>query len=134
MGAGRVVWQPLEEINRAIRDGSFYHKQPFVELFEYLKETGGRLHLAGLFSDQGIHGTTYHLHALLDLAKRNGVEDVFVHCFLDGRDVPERSAKDFLYETQHAMNVKGVGRYASLVGRFYAMGPGHQLGAYRGSL
>ncbi|MCW4013744.1 MAG: 2,3-bisphosphoglycerate-independent phosphoglycerate mutase [Candidatus Bathyarchaeota archaeon] len=121
MGAGRVVWQPLEEINQAINNGSFYEKKPFKELFGYLKETGGKLHLAGLFSDQGIHGTTHHLHALLDLAKRNGFEDVFVHCFLDGRDVPERSAVDFLYETQHAMNAKGVGKYASLVGRYYAM-------------
>ncbi|MBE0634111.1 phosphoglycerate mutase (2,3-diphosphoglycerate-independent), partial [Candidatus Bathyarchaeota archaeon] len=121
MGAGRVVWQPLEEINRAIRDDSFYTKKPFTDTIEYLKQTGGRLHLAGLFSDQGIHGTTYHLHTLLDLAKRNNIKDVFVHCFLDGRDVPERSATDFLYETQHVMNAKGVGRYASLVGRFYAM-------------
>lgn len=121
MGAGRVVWQPLEEINRAIRDGSFYQKQPFKDLVEYLKRTGGKLHLAGLFSDQGIHGTIHHLHALLDLAKLNELEEVFVHCFLDGRDVPERSAMDFLYETQHVMNAKGVGRFASLVGRYYAM-------------
>ena len=121
MGAGRVVWQPLEEINRAIRDGTFYKKQPFLDAVEYLKKTGGRLHLAGLFSDQGIHGTTHHLHALLELAKRNGLTDVYVHCFLDGRDVPERSAIDFLYETQHVMNAKGVGKYASIVGRYYAM-------------
>ena len=121
IGAGRVVWQPLEEINRAIRDGSFYDKQTFKDVVVYLKKTGGKLHLAGLFSDQGIHGTTHHIHALLELAKRNELEHVFVHCFLDGRDVPERSALDFLYETQHVMNAKGVGRYASLVGRYYAM-------------
>ncbi len=121
MGAGRVVWQPLEEINRAIRDRSFYEKKPLLDVVEYLKRTGGKLHLAGLFSDQGIHGTIHHLHALLDLAKCNGLNDVYVHCFLDGRDVPERSAMEFLYETQHVMNAKGVGRYASLVGRYYAM-------------
>ena len=121
MGAGRIVWQPLEEINRAIRDGSFYEKQPFLDAIEYLRRTGGKLHLAGLFSDQGIHGTIHHVHSLLDIAKRNGLKDVFVHCFLDGRDVPERSALDFLYETQHVMNAKGVGRYASIVGRYYAM-------------
>jgi len=121
MGAGRVVWQPLEEINRAIRDHSFYEKKPLLDAFEYLKTTDGKLHLAGLFSDQGIHGTIHHLHALLDLAKCNGLKDVFVHCFLDGRDVPERSALEFLYETQHVMNAKGVGRYASLIGRYYAM-------------
>ncbi|MCB2171933.1 2,3-bisphosphoglycerate-independent phosphoglycerate mutase, partial [archaeon] len=121
MGAGRVVWQPFEEINRAIDNGSFYDKPAFKELFKYLEETGGKLHLAGLFSDQGIHGTTHHLHALFDLAKRNEFEDVFVHCFLDGRDVPERSAIDFIYETQHMMNAKGVGKYASFIGRYYAM-------------
>jgi 2,3-bisphosphoglycerate-independent phosphoglycerate mutase len=115
------VWQPLEEINRAIRDGSFYQKQPFKELVEYLKRTGGKLHLAGLFSDQGIHGTIHHLHALLDLVKLNELEKVYVHCFLDGRDVPERSALDFLYETKHVMNAKEVGRFATLVGRYYAM-------------
>jgi len=121
MGAGRVVWQPFEEINRAIDNGSFYDKPAFKDLFKYLEETGGKLHLAGLFSDQGIHGTTHHLHALFDLAKRNKFENVFVHCFLDGRDVPERSAIDFIYETQHMMNAKGVGKYASFIGRYYAM-------------
>jgi 2,3-bisphosphoglycerate-independent phosphoglycerate mutase len=121
MGAGRIVWQPLEEINRAIQDGSFYEKKVFKDAIMHLKKTGGRLHLAGLFSDQGIHGTTHHLHALLDLAKRNGYDSAYVHCFLDGRDVPERSALDFLYGSQHVMNVKGIGKYASLIGRFYAM-------------
>jgi len=121
MGAGRVIWQPFEKINRAIEDGSFYKKQPFLQMVEYLKKTGGKLHLAGLFSDQGIHGTVHHLHALLELAKRHGLNQAYVHCFLDGRDVPERSALDFLYETQHVMNSKGIGRYASLIGRYYAM-------------
>jgi 2,3-bisphosphoglycerate-independent phosphoglycerate mutase len=121
MGAGRVILQPLEEINRAIRDGSFFEKKPFEETFTYLNETGGKLHLAGLFSDQGIHGSTHHLHALLDLSKLNDFKEVYVHCFLDGRDAPERSALKFLNETQHAMNTKGVGKFASLVGRYYAM-------------
>ena len=121
MGAGRIVWQPLEEINRSIQDGSFFDKKVFKDAFTHLKQTGGRLHLAGLFSDQGIHGTTHHLHALLDLAKRYGYDSVYVHCFLDGRDVPERSALDFLYGSQHVMNVKGIGKYASIIGRFYAM-------------
>jgi 2,3-bisphosphoglycerate-independent phosphoglycerate mutase len=121
MGAGRIVWQPLEEINRAIGDGSFYEKKPFKDTIKYLRKTGGKLHLAGLFSDQGIHGTIHHLHQLLDIAKINGIVDVYVHCFLDGRDVPERSALGFLNETQKVMNTMGVGRYASLVGRYYAM-------------
>jgi len=121
MGAGRVIWQPLEEINRTIRDGSFNEKKEFIETVEYLRKTGGRLHLAGLLSDQGIHGTTDHLYALLELAKRNGLNDVFIHCFLDGRDVPERSAKGFLAELNEVIREKGVGKIASLVGRYYAM-------------
>ncbi len=121
MGAGRVVWQPLEEINIAIRDESFYDKKQFKDMVEYLGQTGGALHLGGLFSDQGIHGTTEHLYALLELAKRNGIKNVFIHCFLDGRDVPERSAKGFLSDTLNVIEEKGVGRIASIVGRFYAM-------------
>jgi 2,3-bisphosphoglycerate-independent phosphoglycerate mutase len=121
MGAGRVIWQPLEEINRAIRSGSFYKKKQFKDMVEYLKSTGGRLHLGGLLSDQGIHGTTEHLYALLELAKRNGIEEVFIHCFLDGRDVPERSAKGFLKNLLKVIEEKGVGKIASLIGRYYAM-------------
>ena len=121
MGAGRVVWQPLEEINRSIRDGSFYEKRPFMDAVEHLRRTGGKLHLAGLLSDQGIHGTTSHLYALLELARRNKLREVYVHCFLDGRDVPERSASGFLEETRSVMEEKGVGRIASMVGRYYAM-------------
>jgi len=121
MGAGRVVWQPLEEINRSIRDGSFYEKQPFLDAIRRCRETGGKLHLAGLLSDQGIHGTTSHLYALLELARREGFKRGYVHCFLDGRDVPERSAAGFLEEALRVMNEKGVGRIASMVGRYYAM-------------
>ena len=121
MGAGRVIWQPLEEINRSILDGSFYEKKEFIDTVEYLRKTGCRLHLGGLFSDQGIHGTIKHLYALLELASRNGLNDVFIHCFLDGRDVPERSAKGFLVELNEVIKAKGVGKIASLVGRYYAM-------------
>ncbi len=121
MGAGRVIWQPLEQINRAIRDGSFNDKKPFKDMAEYLKATGGRLHLAGLLSDQGIHGTTRHMHALLSMAEYYSIKDVFIHCFLDGRDVPERSAEGFLRETLEVIKEKGVGKVASLIGRYYAM-------------
>ena len=121
MGAGRVVWQPLEEIKRSIGDGSFYWKKDFVDMVNYLKETGGSLHLGGLLSDQGIHGTIKHLYALLELAKRNNIEDVFIHCFLDGRDVPQKSAKRFMRETLNVIDELGVGRIASISGRYYAM-------------
>jgi 2,3-bisphosphoglycerate-independent phosphoglycerate mutase len=121
MGAGRVVWQPLEAIKRFIGDGSFYWKKEFVDMVNYLKETGGSLHLGGLLSDQGIHGTVKHLYALLELAKRNNIEDVFIHCFLDGRDVPEKSAIGFMLDTLNVMEELGVGKIATIVGRYYAM-------------
>jgi 2,3-bisphosphoglycerate-independent phosphoglycerate mutase len=121
MGAGRIVWQPLEEINQAIQNESFYSKQPFLNMFKFLNDTQGKLHLAGLFSDQGIHGTTHHLYALLELANRNKFKKVYVHCFLDGRDVPERSASRFIRTTQKVMDKKGIGKIATLIGRFYAM-------------
>lgn len=121
MGAGRVVWQPLEIINRAIRDESFYTRKPFLDAVDYLRETGGSLHLGGLLSDQGIHGTTEHLYALLEMARRNKIENVFIHCFLDGRDVPERSAKEFLERTLEVINEKKTGKIASIIGRYYAM-------------
>ncbi len=120
MGAGRIVWQPLEEINRSIRDGSFFENEALLEAVRHPARSGGRLHLMGLHSDQGIHGTTHHLYVLLDLA-RNEAQDAYIHCFLDGRDVPERSAKKFLRETLDRTEEKDVGEIASLVGRYYAM-------------
>jgi len=121
MGAGRVVWQPLEEINRGIKDSSFFINSELLEAVRLPKRRCSKLHLMGLHSDEGIHGTTRHLYALLELAKREGLKDVFIHCFLDGRDVPERSAKEYLKETLKQAKEKGVGRVASMVGRYYAM-------------
>jgi len=121
MGAGRVVWQPLEEINRSINDGSFYSNEALLGAINHVGAEGGRLHLMGLLSDQGIHGTIHHLDSLLELASRRGLKDVYIHCFLDGRDVPERSAKMYISETLRKIEETGVGRIASLVGRYYAM-------------
>ena len=121
IGAGRVVWQPLEEINRSIKDGSFFKKKPLIDAVKRCRETGGNLHLAGLFSDQGIHGTTHHLYALLEFAKRQDFHRVYIHPFLDGRDVPERSAKGFFEDSFKVFERKGVGRFASMIGRYYAM-------------
>ena len=121
MGAGRAVWQPLEEINRSVRDGSFFSNSALLSAVDHVRGGGGRLHLMGLHSDAGVHGTTPHVYALLELAKRRGAGDVFIHCFLDGRDVPERSAKAFISETIAQTEEKGIGRIASLVGRYYAM-------------
>ena len=121
MGAGRVVWQPLEEINRSIEDGSFHNNPALLDAVRHVNDKGSKLHLMGLHSDQGIHGTTHHLYALLELARREGLKRAFIHCFLDGRDVPERSAKAFIEETLRQIEEKGIGEIASLVGRYYAM-------------
>jgi 2,3-bisphosphoglycerate-independent phosphoglycerate mutase len=121
MGAGRIVWQPFEEINQAIYNGSFFENPALLGAIENCWEKGSALHLMGLLSDQGIHSSTFHLYSLLELAKRHTLRDVFIHCFLDGRDVPERSAKGFIEETQKQIKEKGVGRIATMVGRYYAM-------------
>jgi len=121
IGAGRIIWQPLEEIDRNIKDEGFFENEA---LMKSVKRSGievRKLHLIGLHSDQGIHGTTHHLYALLELARREGLNEVYIHCFLDGRDVPERSAKRFLDETLKQIKRKNVGRIASIVGRYYAM-------------
>jgi 2,3-bisphosphoglycerate-independent phosphoglycerate mutase len=121
MGAGRVVLQPLEEINRGIEDESFYSNPALLEAVYSCKRNRGRLHLMGLLSDQGIHSTTAHLYVLLELARRESLDAVFIHCFLDGRDAPERSARKYLRETSRRAEEIGVGRIASIVGRYYAM-------------
>lgn len=121
MGAGRIVWQPLENINRAIHDTSFFSNPVLLHAIEHCKKHTSSLHLMGLFSDQGVHATTDHLYALLDLAKKNNCERVYIHAFLDGRDVPEKSAHKYLIKTNHKLREIGVGKIASLVGRYYAM-------------
>jgi 2,3-bisphosphoglycerate-independent phosphoglycerate mutase len=121
MGAGRVIWQPFEEINQAIFDGSFFDNPALLSAIENCKAKDSGLHLMGLLSDQGIHGSITHLYALLELAKRHSLEQVYIHCFLDGRDVPERSAKNFIEKTLYEIKEKGIGKISSLVGRYYAM-------------
>ncbi len=121
MGAGRVVWQPFEEINQAIYSGSFYENPALLGAVENCVARDSSLHLMGLLSGEGIHGSTRHLYALLELARRRGLGRVYVHAFLDGRDVPERSARSFVEETLRETKEKGAGRIASMVGRFYAM-------------
>jgi 2,3-bisphosphoglycerate-independent phosphoglycerate mutase len=121
MGAGRIVWQPLEEINRSINDGSFFANQALLSAIDKSRREETKLHLMGLLSDQGIHGTTHHLYAFLELCRCENFHDVWIHCFLDGRDVPERSAKKFLVATQKETMRKGVGEISSIIGRYYAM-------------
>jgi 2,3-bisphosphoglycerate-independent phosphoglycerate mutase len=121
IGAGRIIPQLLIEINHSIKDGSFYKNQVFLDTIENCKKNCSKLHLMGIHSAEGIHGTINHLYALLELAKREEFHDVYVHCFLDGVDSPQRSAERFFRRTQDQINQRGVGRIASLIGRFYAM-------------
>ena len=121
IGAGRVVYQELTRISKSISDGDFFENEAFVKAVENCKKNGSALHLMGLVSDGGVHSHNTHLYALLELAKRNGLEKVFVHCFMDGRDVPPTSGKDFLVELYRKCAEIGVGTIASVMGRYYVM-------------
>ncbi len=121
LGAGRVVYQELTRINRAIRDGSFFDNPILVDACDRVRQTGGALHLLGLLSDGGVHSHQGHLYALVDLAKRRGLDRVFVHPFLDGRDTPPRSGAGYLEALEAELSRQGVGAVATVTGRFYAM-------------
>jgi len=121
IGAGRVVYQELTRISKSINDGDFFENEAFLAAIENCKKNGSALHLMGLLSDGGVHSHNSHLYALLKMAKTNGLNDVFVHCFMDGRDVPPTSGKDFVTELQSMMNEIGVGKISTVIGRYYAM-------------
>ncbi len=121
IGAGRVVYQELTRITKAIEDGSFYENEAFIKAVNSAKENGGALHLMGLLSDGGVHSHNTHLYALIKLAKKMGLERVYVHALLDGRDVPPTSAADFIDELEEEMKKIGCGKTATVLGRFYGM-------------
>ncbi|MTI46960.1 MAG: 2,3-bisphosphoglycerate-independent phosphoglycerate mutase [Firmicutes bacterium] len=121
IGAGRIVYQELTRITKAIENKEFHKKKELVEAVQYAKKNNTKLHLMGLLSDGGVHSHNRHLYALLELAKENDFEDVYVHCFLDGRDVPPTSAKGYLEELESMMKEIGVGKIATIAGRYYAM-------------
>lgn len=121
IGAGRVVYQELTRISRDIREGGFYKNPVFLEALRGAKDRGKAVHLMGLVSDGGVHSHIEHLFALLDMAKEVGVERVFVHAFLDGRDVPPASAKDYLTQLEQKLKDLGCGAIATVMGRYYAM-------------
>ena len=121
MGAGRIVYQELTRITKEIQDGDFFENEAFLQAVENCKKNDSALHLMGLVSDGGVHSHNTHIYALLELAKRHGLEKVFVHCFLDGRDTPPASGKDYVKELSDKMKEIGVGRVASVMGRYYAM-------------
>ena len=121
MGAGRIVYQELTRITKEIMDGDFFKNEALVKAVKNCKDNDSALHAFGLLSDGGVHSHNTHLYGLLEMAKREGLEKVYVHCFLDGRDTPPQSAKGFAEELEAKMAEIGVGKIASVSGRYYAM-------------
>ena len=120
IGAGRVVYQDLVKINRACKDGSILENPEIVAAFEYAKSKGANVHFMGLVSDGGVHSSIEHLFKLCDISKHYGIENTFVHCFMDGRDTDPKSGKGFIEELEKHM-AASTGRIASIIGRYYAM-------------
>lgn len=121
IGAGRIVYQELTRITKSAQDGEMDKNEALVAAMKSAKDNGKALHFMGLLSDGGVHSHNSHLYALLEMAKRMGVEKVYVHCFLDGRDVPPSSGKSFVEELQAKLAEIGVGKVATVMGRYYAM-------------
>ena len=121
IGAGRIVYQDLVRITKSIEDDDFFENEALLKAVNNAKEKGTSLHIYGLLSDGGVHSHNTHLYALLELAKRHGLEKVYVHCFTDGRDTPPESGKDYIQELQDKMDSIGCGKIATVGGRYYAM-------------
>jgi len=121
IGAGRIIYQDLTRITKAIQDGDFFTNKALLTAIENCKKNNSDLHLWGLLSDGGVHSHNTHLYGLLELCKKQGLENVYVHAFLDGRDTPPASGKDFLMQLEAKMKEIGVGKIASISGRYYAM-------------
>ena len=121
MGAGRIVYQELTRITKSIKDGDFFNNEEFLTAIQNAKKNGKKLHLYGLLSDGGVHSHITHLYALIELAKKEGLDDVYVHCFLDGRDVSPTSGADFIKDLKAEMQKLSFGTIASVGGRYYVM-------------
>ncbi len=121
IGAGRIIYQDLAKITKEIEDGDFFSKSELVAAIENCKKNNTNLHIMGLVSDGGVHSHNRHLYAILELAKRKDFENVFIHCFMDGRDTPPASGESYLTELEEKIAEKGVGKIATISGRFYAM-------------
>lgn len=121
IGAGRIVYQELTRITKSIEDGDFFSIPELVEAIENCKKNNSKLHIMGLLSDGGVHSHIRHLYAVLELAKRKDFEDVYVHCFMDGRDTAPVSGENYILKLEEKMKEKGVGKIASISGRFYSM-------------
>ncbi len=121
MGAGRIVWQELSKITNAVKDGSFFENEDLKAAMVRARDTGKALHLMGLLSDGGVHSHMTHILALLDMAKKLGLEKVYLHAILDGRDVPPRCAERYIKQAEDHMKEIGCGKIASVSGRYYSM-------------
>ena len=121
IGAGRIVYQELTRITKSIEEGDFFSIPEFIAAIDNCKKHNSKLHILGLVSDGGVHSHIRHLYGLLEMAKRRDFEDVYVHCFLDGRDTPPASAEGYITQLEEKMKEKKVGKIASISGRYYAM-------------
>ena len=121
IGAGRIVYQDLTRITKSIEDGDFFSIKELSDAIDNCKKNNSNLHIMGLLSDGGVHSHIRHLIALLELAKRKDFENVYVHCFMDGRDTPPTSGEGYIAKLEEKMKEKGVGKIATIEGRFYAM-------------
>ena len=121
IGAGRIVYQELTRITKAIADGEFFENEELLKAMKNAKENNSALHLMGLLSDGGVHSHINHLKGLLEFAKKEGLKKVYVHAFMDGRDVAPSSGKEFIEKTEEMMKEIGVGKIATISGRYYAM-------------
>ena len=121
MGAGRIVYQELTRITKEIQDGTFFENPALVKAMENCKANDSALHIYGLVSDGGVHSHITHLYGVLEMAKKFDLKKVYVHCFLDGRDTPPASGKGYVEQLEEEMKKLGVGKVASVCGRYYAM-------------
>ena len=121
IGAGRIVYQELTRITKSIEDGDFFANKEFTKAIENCKEHNSKLHIFGLLSDGGVHSHIRHIFGLLEFAKRKDFEKVYVHCFMDGRDTPPASGENYIAELEEKMREKGIGKIATISGRFYSM-------------
>ena len=121
LGSGVIPYQDLPKITKAITDGEFYENEAFIKACDHVKKNDSALHLMGLVSSGGVHSYNEHLYALIELAKKQKVTRLFVHCFLDGRDVPYNSGLNFITKLQDKLKEVGLGQIATLSGRFWAM-------------
>lgn len=121
IGAGRIVWQDITRIDHAIKSGDIYKNKTLLELIDYVRKNNAKLHIMGLFSDGGVHSHLRHLYPILELAKKKDLHHVYVHAFMDGRDTPPQNGVKYLKEFQEKAREIGVGKIATIVGRYYAM-------------